>query len=185
MRLFLAVELPDKVRDVIARGLATLKRDQPAARWVRAEGIHVTLKFLGEVPDTAVAALGEAVPPALAAFAPVQVRLGGGGFFPNERRARVAWLGGTAPGLEAWAAALEDVAAGLGVEREQRPFSLHLTLARLERPWGVQAVEHFKVQAGKWQLEPFVAREVVLFRSELQPGGAVYTALHRCQVGGA
>jgi RNA 2',3'-cyclic 3'-phosphodiesterase len=185
MRLFLAVELPENVQETLHRGLGILKRDQPPARWVRSEGIHVTLKFLGELPETAVAELGSAVPAALAPLAPVEIRLGGGGFFPQERHPRVAWIGGEAPGLERWAAALEEVGELVGVARERRPFALHLTLARLERPWGAQAVEHFKVQTGKWQLAPFVAREVVLFSSELKPSGSVYTALGRSAVGGA
>jgi 2'-5' RNA ligase len=120
---------------------------------------------------------------ALAPFAPIEVQLGGGGFFPDRNRPRVAWIGGHAAGLESWAAALDEVAAGVGVERERRPFSLHLTLARLERPWGAQAVETFVVRTGKWSFPSFSAREVVLFRSELQPAGAVYTALQRWPIG--
>jgi 2'-5' RNA ligase len=69
------------------------------------------------------------------------------------------------------------------VAEEARPFSLHLTLARLKRPWGVQAVEHYRVQAKKWQFPEFIAREAVLFRSELGPSGAAYTALRRWPVG--
>jgi 2'-5' RNA ligase len=183
MRVFAAVELPEAVREVLTLGLGSLKRDQPPARWVRPEGIHVTLKFLGEQPPELVDGLDRALPGPLAALAPATVSLGGGGFFPHERRPRVAWVGGEAGALGAWAAAVEDVAAGLGVPREERPFSLHLTLARLERPWGVQAVEHFRVTVGKWRFPEFVAREAVLFQSELKPLGAVYTPLRRWPVG--
>ncbi len=185
MRLFLAVELPDAVRDTLHRGIGTLKRDQPPARWVRPEGIHVTLKFLGELGEDGPGTLQKALPEAMAPLAPVEIQLGGGGFFPHEKRPRVAWVGGLAPGLETWAEAMETVAVRLGAAREARPFALHLTLARLERPWGAQAVEHFMVTTGKWQLAPFVAREVVLFQSELKPGGAVYTPLGRFPAGGA
>jgi len=183
VRLFIAVELPEEVKAVLAAGLGRLKRDQPPARWVRVEGMHLTLKFLGEQPEEIVAGLDREVPSALAPLEPVSVRLGGGGFFPHDRRPRVAWVGGEAAGLERWAAAVENAAASLGVAEEPRPFSLHLTLARLERPWGVQAVEHYAVQVGKWHFPEFTAREVVLFRSELGPSGAVYTALRRWPVG--
>jgi 2'-5' RNA ligase len=183
MRVFVAVELPEAVRQVLTLGLGLLKRDQPPARWVRPEGMHITLKFLGEQPPELVDGLDRALPGPLAAFAPATVGLGGGGFFPHERRPRVAWVGGEAGALGAWAAAVEDVAAGLGVPREARPFSLHLTLARLERPWGAQAVEHFRVAVGKWRFPEFVAREAVLFQSELKPSGAVYTPLRRWPVG--
>ena len=160
-----------------------LRRPGDGIKWVGAHNLHLTLKFLGEQPSERVNALDGAVPAALSGLAAVTVRLGGGGFFPNERRPRVAWVGGSAPGLDSWARAVEDSVAGLGVEREARPFSLHLTLARLERPWGVKAVEHFLVEVGKWRFPEFVARELVLFESELTPAGAVYTPRRRWAVG--
>ncbi|OYV98539.1 MAG: 2'-5' RNA ligase, partial [Acidobacteria bacterium 37-65-4] len=178
-----AVELPEAARDVIATGLGRLKRDQPSARWVRPEGMHLTLRFLGKRPEGFVAELDRTAAPALAALPVVRVRLGGGGFFPNGHRPRVAWVGGEADGLERWVRAVDDAAASLGVERESRPYSPHLTLARLERPWGVQAVEHFRVEVGKWHLPEFEAHEAMLFRSELTPAGPVYTALRRWRAG--
>ena len=184
MRLFVAVELPEAVHDAIGRGLGALRRDLPPSRWVRREGMHVTLKFLGEQPETLIAALAGRLAPRLAALTPVTVSLGGGGFFPHERRPRVAWLGGRAPGLESWAAAVEEEAVACGVPAEARPFSLHITLARIERPWGERAVDDFLHAVGRWHLEPFEASELVLFSSRLQPGGAVYEALHRFQAGG-
>lgn len=183
MRLFIAAELSDDARAVIARGLGPLKRDLPPARWVRPEAMHVTLKFLGEQPPELVAVMDREGGRALAACAPVIIQLGGGGFFPHERRPRVAWVGGQAPGLEHWAAAVDDAAAGLGVAREARPFALHLTLARLERPWSARATEHFVVAVGKWRFPQIVAREAVLFASELRPSGAIYTALARWPAG--
>ncbi len=182
MRLFVAVEITEQARQVLRHGLGALKRDLPAARWVRPEGIHVTLKFLGEQPDGMVDRLDEAVPVALAGLQPVHVALGGGGFFPHERRPRVAWVGGAAAGLEGWAAAIEEAAAAVGLAREARPFSLHLTLARLERPWGERTVQDFLVRVGTWSFQPFEAREVVLFSSALKPTGAEYTALRRWSV---
>jgi 2'-5' RNA ligase len=183
MRLFIAVELAEEVRAVLKTGLSALKRDLPPARWVRAEGMHLTMKFLGEQPLELVEALDRAVPTAVASLRPVIVQLGGGGFFPHQHRPRVAWLGGQAPGLDGWAKAVEDAAAELGIQREARPFSLHLTLARLERPWGAHAVEDFMVRVGKWRFPELVARGLVLFESHLKPAGAEYTALRRWAVG--
>jgi 2'-5' RNA ligase len=183
MRLFLAAEISEEAREVLRRGLTRLRRDQPPARWVRPEAVHLTLKFLGEHEDIAVDALEAALRGELAALAPVTVTLGGGGFFPRPDRARVAWVGGSAPGLSTWAEISERCAAACGVPPENRPFSLHLTLARLERPWGARAVEHFLIEVGKWHFSPFECREITLFRSELHPSGAVYTALRRWTVG--
>ena len=184
MRLFIAVELPEEVKAVLAAGLGRLKRDQPPARWVRVEGMHLTLKFLGEQPEEILDGLDRGVGAALAPLASVRVSLGGGGFFPHDRRPRVAWVGGEAAGLALWASAVDRAAAALGVPEETRPFSPHLTLARLERPWGAQAVEHYLVQVGKWRFPEFEAREAVLFESDLGPAGARYTALRRWAAGG-
>lgn len=185
MRLFIAVELPDEVRAVLKGGLGALRRDLPPARWVRAEAMHLTLKFLGEQRPEFVEAIDPVLAGALSALRPVAVELGGGGFFPHERRPRVAWLGGRALGLDEWAKVVDEAAAELGLEREARPFALHLTLARLERPWGARAIEDFLVRVGKWRFSEFVAREAVLFQSELKPTGAEYTALRRWAVGEA
>ena len=179
MRLFVAVELPGAVREAIAAGLGRLKRDQPEARWVRPEAMHLTLKFLGERDQAFADVLDGAAPAALAGLAPATVRLEGGGFFPSQHHPRVAWVGGDDGGLERWAQAVDDTTAALGVEREPRPYTLHLTLARIERPWGARAVEHFMVEVGKWRVPAFAASEAVLFRSELGPGGPAHTALRR------
>jgi 2'-5' RNA ligase len=184
MRLFVAVPLPSTVQQRLASGLQALRRALPPARWVRAEGIHVTLKFLGEQPETLVAALDREVPAALQPLAPVTVKLQGGGFFPNPRRARVAWVGGQAEGLEAWARALDTIATRHGIAPEDRPFSLHLTLARLEHPWPEVAAQRFLDEVAGWGLAAFESREAVLYRSELKPGGAVYTALRHWPAGG-
>jgi RNA 2',3'-cyclic 3'-phosphodiesterase len=183
MRAFVAVELPTEVREVVTRGLSELRRRIPTARWVRAESVHVTLRFLGEREPGLLDELADRVAVELTALAPVTVALGGGGFFPHARRPRVAWLGGSAAGLGDWAAAIERCAVALGVEPEERPFSLHLTLARLERPWGAGDMEAFTVLVRKWQLPEFTAREAVLFASELRPSGAVHTPLRRFAVG--
>ncbi len=183
MRVFFAVELPEPLRRTLADGLAPLRRLLPPARWVRPESLHVTLKFLGELEDRVVERLQQDAALALQQVKPVTVALAGGGFFPSSRRPRVAWVGGEAAGIEGWAGRLEQCAWRHGVPTEERGFSLHLTLARLERPWGNEAVERFLQEVAGWRLPPFVAREVVLFRSQLGAGGARYQALARLAVG--
>jgi RNA 2',3'-cyclic 3'-phosphodiesterase len=183
MRAFIAVEIPEQVRADVARGLSELRRRLPAARWVGGEGVHVTLRFLGEQDEALLAELGERVAAEARSLVPATVCLEGGGFFPHERRPRVAWLGGRAPELAGWAAAVERCAVALGVAPEPRAFSLHLTLARLERPWGAGDVETFSTVVSKWRLPEFTAHELVLFASELRPSGAVHTPLRRITVG--
>ncbi len=183
MRLFFAVELPEEVRRGIAAGLGELRRMLPAARWVRPEGLHITLQFLGEQPQELVEPLGREVAQALGDLRAVAVALDGGGFFPSSRRPRVAWLGGRAEGLAQWAECLQRCTRGHGVGEEARGFTLHLTLARLERPWPEEAVEKFLRTVGGWRLPPFEAHEVVLFSSELAAGGARYTPVRRFELG--
>lgn len=183
MRVFFAVELPEALRRALADGLASLRRLLPPARWVRPEGLHVTLKFLGELEDHVVERLRQDAALALRQVHPVTVALAGGGFFPSPRRPRVAWVGGEAAGMEGWAGRLGECAQRHGVPTEERGFSLHLTLARLDRPWGGEAVERFLAEVAAWRLPPFEAREVVLFRSQLGAGGARYEALARLAVG--
>lgn len=183
MRLFFAVELPEGVRRSITTGLAELRRMMPAARWVRPEGLHVTLKFLGEQPAELVDELSRDAAASLREVGPVTIALAGGGFFPSPRRPRVAWLGGRAEGLAAWTRRLEQCARRHGVPDEGREFSLHLTLARLDHPWGGEATERFLREVAGWRLDEFLARDAVLFHSELSPGGARYTPLRRLPVG--
>jgi RNA 2',3'-cyclic 3'-phosphodiesterase len=184
VRLFVAVDLTAETRRAIGDGIETLRRSMPPARWVRAGGVHATLAFLGERPAGDVDRLDAAVLPRLDALAPVTIALGGGGFFPGPQRPRVAWVGGSAEGLAAWAEAAQAAAEAVGVPREGRTFSLHLTLARIERAWPASAVERFVAEVATWRFAPFVAREMTLFESVLGAGGAVYTARRRWAIEG-
>lgn len=182
MRLFFAVELPDEVRRRIAAGVHELRRVMPAARWVRPEGLHITLQFLGEQPQGMVEPLGREVAEALGDLRAVTVALDGGGFFPSPRHPRVAWLGGRAEGLDQWAECLQRCSSYHGVMEESRPFKVHLTLARLPQPWPANAVERFLRTVEGWRLPPFEIHEVVLFASELAADGARYTPVRRFEV---
>ena len=137
-RLFVAVPLPDdavtEVRQVVERvqraGLPAGARD---VRWVRLDGLHLTLRFLGPTPDALVEPTAEAVRAVAAAITgPIDVEFGGAGAFPAVGRPRALWLGisGGADALAALAAAVEEALAGIGWTPVDRPFRPHLTLAR-------------------------------------------------------
>jgi 2'-5' RNA ligase len=113
----------------------------------------------------------------------VPVALGGAGFFPNPRRPRVAWLGGTADGGAEVAAAVGRAVAAAGFAADRRRWTLHLTQARLHRPWPRTAVERFLDWGRGLEIDPFTCPEVVVFSSDLRPEGAVYTALERIPLG--
>ena len=174
MRLFLALELSDELRAGIARVRRDLEAGLPGWRWVRPENVHLTLRFLGEVPDDRVAGHHEAWRRAAAECGPVRLEIGGAGVFPPRGAPRVLWCGVSAnhPAgeIERLAAALEGAARDEGFAPERRPFRPHLTLARArrgERP-GVPAGDSVGA------LGEVEAREVVLFRSRLSPQGATY-----------
>jgi 2'-5' RNA ligase len=185
MRLFLAIDLPAPVRKAVAEVEERLRRDCPGWRWVRPEGIHLTLRFLGEVSPADDLTQREAWRRAVAAHPRFRFHVGSLGVFPAGTRPRILWLGleETAPVrvLEPLAAALEHAARDLGFEPEERPFRAHLTLARAVRdarpvapPPGSQAIA-----------TDVSAEEVVLFRSQLDPGGARYTRLESFPLGRA
>jgi 2'-5' RNA ligase len=183
IRAFLALEIPDEVKREIELAVDRIRDGLPRSRWVRTSALHVTLKFLGDVEAERLETLTSQLAPLLADLEPVQVELGGTGFFPSPSRARVAWIGGTAPGVRPVVEAVEGVTARAGFKRERRRWSLHLTLARIKRPWPVPATERFSTWGQELALSPFEATEVVLFESELRPTGAVYTALERMPLG--
>lgn len=174
MRLFLAVDLPEVLRRDVAKAQGRLDSVVRGWRWVRPEGIHLTVRFLGEVSPEADAAMRERWRRTARRCAPVRLRVGGVGVFPSPRRPRVLWIGvdEIAPpaGFRDLAAAYERTAVDLGFSPERRGVHAHLTLARA-RPGGrpeapeADAVGH---------LGEMRADEVVLFRSRLSPRGASY-----------
>jgi 2'-5' RNA ligase len=177
VRAFVALEIPEDVKQALEAAVAPLQRSLPKARWTRPAGWHVTLKFLGEAARPALAEIIHELKPRLAGRGAVTIRLHGSGLFPNQRRPRVAWVGGDAPRVGSIAAAVESVAIGAGFERERRSWSLHLTLARMRGGWPRAAVERFLAWGDDLELSAFECRRAVLFRSELEAGGARYTAL--------
>jgi 2'-5' RNA ligase len=183
IRAFLAVEIPVHVKNEIASRRQRLVEELPRAGWVRPEGQHLTLKFLGDVDQTVLSNLGELLEPRLRELQPVTVRLTGTGFFPSVRRPRVAWIGGSADGAGAVVETVETIAEGCGLDRERRRWSIHITQARLKDRWSEDDVDQFLEWGNRLDLEPFEAGEVVLFSSDLRPTGAVYTALGRFPLG--
>jgi 2'-5' RNA ligase len=177
MRLFVAMDIPEDVRSAIGALVAKLRPACRNARWVRIEGLHVTLKFIGETSPEKV----EAVMTALAAVpsrAPIPITFRGLGFFPDERRPRVLWAGIKAgPELAALAGAIETALEPLGIPREVREFSPHLTLARLESPRVLVAFQDNVRKVGRLAFGRTMAEEFHLYQSVLKPGGAEYTRL--------
>src|SRR6266403_693333 len=177
MRLFVALEIPFAVRENLAALLESLRAVSSQTRWVRPENLHVTLKFMGEVPETKLAAT-RSVLAGVRSDQPVTVDFRGLGFFPNEKLPRVFWAGIEAsPNLKTLAADIEKATETLSIAREQRPFSPHLTLARFEPPrlpdqlW-VTVQGNVGREFGSLRTHQFH-----LIESKLKPSGAEYTTV--------
>ena len=177
MRLFVALEIPGAVRENLADLLKTLRAVSPQTRWVRPENLHVTLKFIGEVPETKLPGI-RGVLAGVRSEQPVTLDFRGLGFFPNEKHPRVFWAGIEAsPNLKILAAEIEQAIEKLGIPREKRPFSPHLTLARFEPQRLAEQLrnaiqENAARDFGSWRTSQFH-----LIESKLKPSGAEYTTV--------
>ena len=184
LRLFVAFEVPEAQKDSVQKAIASLEPAAvPGARWTSRESWHVTLKFLGATAEERLAEVTGVVEQAASASPPAMTSLRGIGAFPGFRRARVLWVGLDDAGgvLGALARTLEEGFVPLGFPAERRPWTPHLTLARFKVPAAV-ALEPDRIRLDE---RPFEVGEIVLFRSHLKAGGAVYEPLARPSLGGS
>lgn len=193
MRIFIGIDLDPDVRGRISRFLEGVQGFAPDARWMHPESLHITLKFIGEQSPEQVAAINERLRSVEgSAF---EIRVGGYGFFPTAKAPRVFWIGiqsGTQ--LGELAERIDMATAELGIPREDRAFSPHLTLARAgagrksgspkrqksDGPNATFAVLEKRLAAmGELDFGAMTAREFILYQSQLSPGGSKYTKLQR------
>jgi len=193
MRLFLALDIDDAIRERIARFVDGVRNFAPEARWVKAESLHVTLKFIGEQPEAALDRIQQAL--ADVRVPTIEIHFRGYGFFPTVTAARVVWIGmESGPQLQALAATIDDKMPSLGIPKEDRAFSPHLTLARgpgnrssgsPRRGKGDRLNRTFKFLQQKLAALPapefgtMTPREFFLYQSQLSPKGSTYTKLAR------
>ncbi|MBA7478975.1 RNA 2',3'-cyclic phosphodiesterase [subsurface metagenome] len=183
IRSFIAIELPDELKDGLAQLQAQLKLSNPSAvKWVDPYGIHLTLKFLGNIDVGRISEITRAIEEAAQRMSPFHLEVKGLGVFPNLRRVQVAWVGmsGEIDKLRRLQQRIESNLVPLGFTAESRPFTPHLTLARLrdralpgERERFGQLIDITKFEAG-YTIE---ADAINLMKSQLTREGAVYSRL--------
>ena len=179
MRTFIAIEIPGRIRERIQELLDVLRRTPSDIRWSRPEALHITLKFLGEIPAEKVEEV-KARLKAISSLAPLPIQLEGAGFFPNERSPRVIWLGIQAGvGLRELAASVEDCLVPLGFPKENRPFSAHLTLGRVRAPNSFAALREILRSREPLEMGSFTAQEFYLYESQLTSDGSIYRKIAR------
>jgi len=187
IRTFVAIELPDAVRAFLHKVSSDLRKAGGDVKWVRAESIHLTLKFLGNVRRETLPDLETEITAALCDQRPFDLQVIGLGTFPNLRNPRVVWvgLGDPSNSLAPVVARLESRLEPLGFPKEKRPFSPHLTLGRFRSAKGngdlIEALRQGMDVSGP----SFTANHAVLFQSLLKPSGAEYSALRRFDFAGA
>ena len=185
LRAFIAIKLSDELKCHIGEVQAELKRrafGRDGLGWDRPEGMHLTLRFLGDIAEEQVEVLGSLLRDVAAGMMPFVLEARGIGAFPNPRAPRVIWLGlqGTPESMEALRhiqARVEEGVVGLGFPREPREFTAHLTLARVrDRQSGAALAKVLEANQDR-AVGSFTAASVGLIKSELRPAGAVYTTL--------
>lgn len=182
IRVFCAVELPEEIRAAVAAHASRLRREFPDARasWARPEGLHITLKFIGEVEAARIEALSGAAGAAVGGFSSFRLSIEESGTFPPRGAARVLWFGvkDESGRLAQLQRRLEHECEAAGFPAEMRAFKPHLTVARLRTPQGTHALSeaHRHATFGPYH---FQVSELLVIRSELGPGGSRYTPLSR------
>jgi len=185
MRLFLAVELSDEVREAIAAFQNELAPQLGSVRWVPPENLHLTMRFIGEEGAKVVEGLSQTLPSRLEDIPPFTVSFRGFGCFPNARRARILWAGLDSVPEELYRLQRIGEAAvqELGVEAEVRPFRPHLTIARMKHRGREPAVEKIVPAMSDRNFGELAVTALVLFESRLSSDGVIHRPLERFPVG--
>jgi len=183
MRLFVAAPLPVEIKNQLGKLIDDWKKNGDKVGWVKKENLHLTLKFLGETANEQLEPLKSSLTENLRKETTFSFSLSGAGAFPNLNRARVLWVGVTdgKEKLVALAEKVEKATNPLGFPPEERGFSAHLTLGRVKDSRLSEGLLT-KLRACAFEAKDIIVSEVVLFQSELAPGGSIYTPLERFEL---
>jgi 2'-5' RNA ligase len=176
MRTFIAVNLSEAIRNDLAGHLNTFRPLARAVSWVPAGNAHITMKFLGEVPENDLGPVAAGIVKAVESHHPFEVQVGGFGAFPNFKRPRVLWVGitGGVKRLAALTGAIDELMAPLGFAKEQRRFSPHITLGRIRKPGDYDQLQQ-TAESTSYASAPFTVTSVEIMKSVLTPQGAQYS----------
>ncbi len=183
LRVFIAIELPTHICDAIQKQTARLREalGSDFVRWVPTQNMHLTLKFLGDTSSSYLDFLKQMLIREADSCPQFDLQLGGLGAFPNSRKPRLIWIGIHAPSnLASLQKNIEAGTTRLGYEQEERAFSPHLTIGRARQNVSPTDLQKIRVALDAIQLGNIgIARvdSIHLFKSDLQPGGSIYTKL--------
>ena len=179
MRCFVAVPLPEPVRELLRRVQEALARAEDEVKWVERENLHLSLKFLGEVTEEQVSRLTELLNAEAVRWPTLRLSYAGIGAFPERGAPRIVWAGATGDleKLAGLAAAIERAAEAVGVPREGRPFVAHVTLGRVRSLRNLKCFQALVENQRGVPLGEAAVDKFVLYRSTLTSGGPIYEDL--------
>ena len=190
VRSFIAIPVPSREIEALEQAVKHLDEEIGRhVRWVRPEGIHLTLKFMGDIPAATAERVLEALLPVTAGFNSFQLSISGLGVFPNSRRPRVLWAGldGGLKSLSELHMAVDEAVGKLGLPKDQRPFSPHLTLGRVRRDAAegqLQKIGEAMSSTKIPSVPAWLADTVNLMRTELDPAGSRHYLMGSAPIGG-
>ena len=185
IRTFIAIEIPGNIISKIRELQEGIKVYGLKIRWVRSENIHLTLKFLGDVEAVKIVEIAETISKTAEGYTPISLKAKGIGVFPSIKRPNVLWVGltGQLESLVRLQKALDENLKELGFPGEKRPFKGHLTMGRIKAKIDVKKFGDALMAFSSFKSETFTADQIVLYKSELKPSGAVYTELASASLG--
>lgn len=179
LRTFIAIEMPESIRQKIQNLQAELKSFPAKVTWVKPENIHLTLKFLGDTEDNTIDSIGDQLAISAASFSPFKINIGGVGAFPNFKQPRVFWVGSPtgADKLVEIAAEIDQRMNTLGFETDKRKYSAHFTIARVRDSRGIGPMVKSLQSKHDFDAGEFIVNKISLIKSELTPQGPIYSVL--------
>jgi 2'-5' RNA ligase len=186
VRAFVAVEVAGPIREALSALIGDLRRLDAPVKWVEAQNIHLTLKFLGSVPEASVARVVEILRACAGGIAPFSLEIAGAGGFPDLKRPRVVFVCAVdqPPVAAELARRLNDQMAEIGAERDGRPYQNHITLGRVrEARHLAQLTQRLESLQGK-SFGSMQVSEVTLMESKLTPAGPIYSPVERVRLAG-
>jgi len=187
IRSFLAFELPEEFKSILSRASGEMKKSPLNVRWVKVGNIHITVVFIGDIATEQLDPMEKNISEVCLVHAPFRIAINGAGVFSSRRNPRVLWIGldGDIDRMAVFRNALQKKLKPFGIKEEKRPFNPHLTLGRFRK--GAESDVHLDdlLLGYKDLTSPACALcELALFKSDLKPGGAVYTKLNAWPLGG-
>ena len=178
LRLFISIDTPPKIKSLISRVISKIKETGADVKWEPPEKLHATIKFLGNADEGLVGRIASVLEEICVRQDGIDVRYANLGCFPERGQPRVIWIGieDRADALKRLNDSIEDVMATIGFSREERKFTPHLTIGRVKGRKNLHRLLT-RMETITFESEPVVIGELALMKSELGPGGSVYTTL--------